>query len=409
MKVLHVIHSVDPRSGGPSHAIRSLLSEQVSAGQDVSLLATTTQSAEPWEPREQYVDTMLADSSFSGAEVHLGRAYGRRHPLNRFAFSPDCNRWLHRTLSDTKMRPDVVHIHGTFSHLTNSAAKAARSFGVPYIIRPAGSLDAQCFRMGNHLLKQLYTQLTLRKDLCHAAFIQAMSQDEKQAISSWLPHDRLSVIPHGVTIPNLDCDASRRDLYSQFPQLCGKRILLFLGRITAKKRPEIIVRALAKLRMTSPDSVLVIAGNDAGHLPATRDEVQRHGLDEAVIFTGFLSGKLKQAALSVADIFVLPSIDENFGVAVVEAMAHGTPVVVTPEVASHIYVDNAEAGLTVPGNDDAFAEAIANILSGDPTAMGDRGRQYVQQHLTWPAVNQRLNDLYEQAIRPQRQTTLQST
>ncbi|TWU06968.1 2-deoxystreptamine glucosyltransferase [Symmachiella macrocystis] len=402
MKILHVIHSVDPRSGGPSHAIRSLLSAQIAAGKDVSLLATTTQSAEPWEPRERYVEIMLADPSFFGAEVHLGRAYGRRHPLNRFAFSPDCNRWLHRTLSEANTRPDLVHIHGTFSHLTNSAARAARKFRVPYIVRPAGNLDPQCFRMGSHWLKQIFTQFTLRTDLCHAAFVHAMSEDEEQAILSWLPENRIHVIPHGIAIPEINDDNSRQELYARFPELRGKRVLLFLGRIAAIKRPEVAVRAMAQLRLDFPDSVLLIAGHDAGHLSETRDAVESCGLTDDIVFSGFLSGRLKQAALTVADVFVLPSIHENFGVAVVEAMAHGTPVVVTPEVATHVFVDNSGAGLTVPGNADAFAEAIARILSANPMEMGLRGRQYVEKHLTWPVVETELTSFYKMAIRQTR-------
>ena len=115
MRLLHVIHSLDPRSGGPSHAIRAMVREQVRAGCQVTLLATDVQSAEPWAPREEYRRHILEDPAFSGAEVFLGRSFGRRRPWSRFSYSPECAGWLCRRLADANKRPEVVHIHGVFS------------------------------------------------------------------------------------------------------------------------------------------------------------------------------------------------------------------------------------------------------------------------------------------------------
>src|SRR4029077_20449871 len=110
------------------------------------------------------------------------------------------------------------------------------------------------------------------------------------------------------------------------------------------------------------EAMLVMAGSDSGGQPAVEESVRRHGLSERVLFCGFLEGEMKAAAFRAADVFVLPSIDENFGVAVVEAMSHGTPVLVTPGVATHVHVDASKCGLTVEGTPEAMAEALMRLL-----------------------------------------------
>jgi len=117
-----------------------------------------------------------------------------------------------------------------------------------------------------------------------------------------------------------------------------------------------------------------------------------------VVFAGFLEGEAKQEALAGADLFVLPSIDENFGIAVVEAMAHGLPVVVTPGVAAHVYVDQSGGGLTVEGTVESLAEGMRKILNGDGPAMGRRARAFIEQYLSWPAVMRQYDQMYRDAI-----------
>src|SRR4249919_23931 len=118
MKILHVIHSVDPRSGGPSNALREMIRAQLEAGHEIAVLATTVQSAEPWSPAEDFGRRMASDRAFSGAELALLPAYGRRRPWSRWAYTPAARRALNAHLRDSSRPPQAVHIHGTFSHLT---------------------------------------------------------------------------------------------------------------------------------------------------------------------------------------------------------------------------------------------------------------------------------------------------
>ena len=394
MKILHVINLVDPRSGGPSNVIRNLVREQVARGHEVAVLTTTTQTSEPWAPRDEYVRKMLAEPEFEGAEIVIAPAIGRRRPWSRWAYSRSGERWLARRMRDEARRPDVVHIHGVFSHITTRAAAWARRCGVPYIVRPAGSLDRACFEMGHHRLKYLFSQVFLRKDLEHAAAIHVTSQAEAEELAEWVPAERIVNLPHGAHVPRFDRQKAKEDFLAQFPQLRQRRIVLYMSRITEKKRLELLVEAVAQARQHIPELCLLVAGHDAGHLPVVREAVARCDMESACVFTDFLDGERKLGAFAASDLFALLSIDENFGVVVVEAMAHGVPVLVTSGVASHVYVDRAEAGMTIDGHPEEAAEAIRQMLEGDLLAMGERGRQYVEDHLSWASIAQSLDDVY---------------
>lgn len=398
MRVLHVIHSIDPRSGGPSQAIRDLVQRQACSGYDVALLATSTQSAEPWDSPDSYSARMSTDTSFAHTRLYLAQAFGRRHPWSRYAYSPSGARWLKGLVRDSARRPEVIHIHGIFSHLTSMAASTARRYGIPYVLRPAGGLDSSCLSMGSKRLKQLFTSLILRNDLRAAMFIHATSTAEAEELAHWVPRNRIRVIPHGVPIPAPGPAGGMEAFLERFPSLGKRRIVLFMSRVAPKKRPELLVEAVARLRIQLPDIALVIAGSDAGAMASVRNAVHAMGMEDISVFTGFLGGELKQSAFAAASVFVLPSVDENFGVAVVEAMAQGVPVVVTPGVASHEYVDQSGGGMTVAGTPDDIAHGIRQILDGDGVTMGRRGKEFVAASLSWASVVPHIGAMYHDAI-----------
>jgi glycosyltransferase involved in cell wall biosynthesis len=394
VNILHILHSLDPRSGGPSNALRGLVRAQVARGHRVAIVATTAQSAEPWAPRDEFVARMLADPAFAGAEVLIGRAWGRRRPWSRFSYCPHTIRLLARRLASPETRPEVVHIHGAFSHLTIRAAQLARQWRIPYIVRPAGSFDEACLAKGMAQWKRVFLRLFHRRDLRLAAAVHVTSQAEAEHLGRTAPGCRLAVVPHGVELPDAPLPEQVEAFLSRFPQLRGKRVVLFLSRLHEKKRPQWLVEAFCRLRHEMPNLALVLAGPDAGLADGLKLRAQAAGLNGQAVLPGFVQGPDKAAAFSLAHVFCLPSQDENFGVAVVEAMAHGVPVVVTPGVASHVYVDAAGCGLTVADDLDGLTEGLRRLLRSDRAELGRRGRQYVEKHLTWPAVADQLDALY---------------
>jgi len=399
MRILHVIHSVDPRSGGPSHSLRGLVRAQVDRGDRVTIVATTAQSAEPWAPREEFAGRMHAAPAFQGVELLLGRALGRHRPWSRFSYCPHAVGLLKRQLVDPLACPQVVHIHGAFSHLTIRAAQLARRWGIPYVLRPAGSFDAACLQKGLVRWKRVFLRLFHRRDLRRAAAVHVTSQAEAEHLERTVAGCRMAVIPHGVDLPAAPPQFALDGFLDRYPQLRGKRVVLFISRLHEKKRPVWLLEACRRLRQTMPELTLILAGPDAGMAAELRARAQAAGFNGEVLFPGFLQGSEKTAVFSLAHVFCLPSQDENFGVAVVEAMAHGLPVVVTPGVASHVYVDASGCGLTVDDDLPAFAEGVRRMLLADRDELGRRGRRYVEEHLTWPAVAQQMEDLYRQALK----------
>jgi len=399
MHILHVIHSIDPRSGGPSHALRGLIQAQVGGGHRVTVVATTAQSAEPWAPRDQFVARMLSDPALAGTQVLMGRAWGRRRPWSRFSYSPHAVRLLARRLAGSETRPEVIHIHGQFSHLTIRAARLARRWAIPYVIRPAGSFDAQCLKRGMARWKKMFLYLFHRCDLRLAAAVHVTSQAEAEHLERIVPACRLAVIPHGVDLAAEPSQALTDAFLDRFPQLRGKRVVLFLSRLHEKKRPQWLVEAFRRLMPEAPGVALMLAGPDAGLADSLRSQVSATGVNGRAVFPGFLQGADKAAALSIAHMFCLPSQDENFGVAVVEAMAYGVPVVVTPGVASHVYVDASGCGLTVEDSIEGVTEGIRKMLQADREELGRRGREYVEKHLTWPAIAKKIEELYLEVVR----------
>ncbi len=402
MHILHVIHSIDLHAGGPSHVVRAMAGGQVAAGHQVSLLTTDIQAAQPRRTPEAYRQSVEADEALCKCEVHLLPAWGRRRPWSTYGYSPGARGWLGRRFADPARRPEVVHVHGVFSHVTSLAATAAARCGIPYVLRPAGILDAACLGSGRAWLKRLLLRFSLRRDLEAAAALHATSPAEARELRRWVPPEKICTIPLGVEVNGRAGPDVRERFLARFPQMRGKRVVLFLGRIAAKKRPELLVEAVARLRSDMPGLALLFAGQDDGGMAAVDAAVCDYGLAEAVFHAGFVEGDEKAGTFAASHLFALPSLDENFGIAVVEAMAHGLPALVTPGVAACRYIEASGAGLVVEGTPDAFAEGVRRILSADAAAMGRAGQQYVRQHLSWQAALASLDRLYESAMTPPR-------
>jgi len=341
---------------------------------------------------------MQHDSAFAGAEVCLEPAYGRSRKWANFAFSPRSNRWLRERLGDRALAPDVVHIHGVWAHTTSAAAAWARRYSIPYGIRPAGSLFSNCLRMGRQSLKRAFSFLYLRRDLRHASFVQATSLREAEELRRFASLDQIKVVPHGVDMPRWDAKRASDGFLAEHPSLAGKRVLLYLARVTPIKRPEFLVKAMSRIVPDYPDVVLLLGGYEEPHLDVVMRVAEEHGLRDSVKHLGFLQGDAKQGAFAVADLFALPSVTENFGVSVIEAMAHGVPVLTTPGVASSRYVDQSGGGITVEDGVDAIAAGMRRLLESDRDAIGERGRRFVMEHLSWSSVANRIEDVYRDVL-----------
>jgi glycosyltransferase involved in cell wall biosynthesis len=292
---------------------------------------------------------------------------------------------LHRSLAGF----DLAHLHSVFLWPTAATAAAARRLGIPYVISPRGMLVPELIRRKSWFLKRLWIELFERRNLAGAAAVHVTAEIE--AADIWrlgLMVRGFATIPNGIEVPPAGTGTGAAPM-----DAISKPIVLFLGRVNWKKGLDRLIPAMLHV----PDAQLVIAGNDEdGYALQMAALARRHGVAERTHFIGPLHGPAKWRAFAAADIFVLPSYSENFGNAVLEAMASGVPVIVTPEVGLARTVSETEAGLVVEGTHEKIGAAIAELLvnPNQRTRMGTAGRAAALKYFSWDGIAAQMEALY---------------
>ncbi len=402
MKILHVIRSIDPFCGGPTSAFRGLVPEQVRLNDEIHALTSTIPAFSRHDPIGAYLKEMDNDPVLQQIDVTMLKGFGRKKPWNSFAWTPGARRWARQYFSDPRTIPDIIHIHAVFTHSYGVVAAEARRRGVPYIIEPHGNLDSTSFEMKSYRLKKAFTRLVMQKDLDHAAGIRASSTFEARELENWVDPEKIRFIPHGVELPEFDRDEAAARFFDAYPAMRGRRFILCLARLHPVKRIDLVIQALAQVRRDHPDMALVVIGQDGGDLKHLQKEVDRLGLQNDVLFTGFLDGPIKEGAYAAATVFALTSIHENFGISLLEAMAHGLPSIATPEVGAAEHLEIAGGGLIAEGTPEGIAAGIRKILEANLREMGDSARTHVQREFSWPSIARQMREWYEELVEKQK-------
>jgi glycosyltransferase involved in cell wall biosynthesis len=378
MRVLHVISDLKAAAGGVTSAVAGLATaQQRAAGLDVTILATFLGEAD-----RGLIERLTA----AGVALRLvGPAAGRlvRHPD------------LSRATSEAVASADIVHVAGLWEAIQHSAAVAARGRGIPYLFSPHGMLDPWSLAR-RKWIKRLYMVWRLREDLDRAAAIHYTCEVERDLVQPLRLHAPPIIEPNGLDLSEFQSLPSPDVFRARHRQLAGgKPFVLFLSRIDPKKGLDLLVPAFARLQKT--DALLVIAGPDLVNYQA---EVQRlasdQGIADRVLFTGMLRGTERIEALAAATLFVLPSYQENFGIAVIEALAAGVPVVISDQVNIHAEIAAAGVGGVVPTQIEALAGEMQRWLT-DPAlyeAAKDRAPAFARDHYDWRQIAQRWKERY---------------
>ncbi len=302
---------------------------------------------------------------------------------------------------------DIVHIHSVFLFPTTAAAYWCWRHGVPYILSPHGSLDPTSLSkgyltnrltvLGSRVRKWVYLRTLAKLDLGRAAALHFTSQPEMETAASLRLLAPGFVAPLPVDIPRTHGEAITA-LRSRYPQFKGKKIILFLSRLDPVKGLDQLVPALGRLAARRDDFAFVLAGGGAGAYEAeVKALIRRHGLEARTAMLGRVAGEEKWAVFREADIFALPSYHENFGVAVVEAMGSGLPVVVSNRVDIWGYVSQAGAGFVTDPVAEQIAAALERLLDDEALcrAMGTAGVQLVRESFAASFVVAALVERYE--------------
>ena len=386
LRVLHVIPSLSPSHGGPTVALPLLARALALTGVRVSV--ATTDDDGPGA----HLPIPLGEPGVRKKEATY---YYFRKQTDFYRFSWSLSRWLSAHIRDF----DLVHIHALFAYPSTAAAGLARWQKIPYVVRPLGVLNRWGMENRRRRLKHWSMRFLEEPILRGAARIHYTSeQEQRQACDAGAGSFPSAIIPLGI-----DTDVYR-DLpppavfATRFPVTIGRDVVLFLSRLDAKKGLDLLLPAFAEVNRQAPNSLLVIAGDGApAYVAGLRAQAAKLGLGEnKVLWTGFLGGAEKAAALGAADIFVLPSYSENFGIAAAEALAAGLPSVLSDQVAIAEDAYAADAAVVVPCQVPALAAALARLLSEPETRarLGVNARQLVSQKFSLEVTGRHLVQLY---------------
>ena len=287
-------------------------------------------------------------------------------------------------------KPDILHDNGLWRPHNHRLAALAAEHGIARVVSIRGMLEPWAMAH-RHWKKRLAWLVYQRRDLTRANSLHVTADSEGHALAPLKLGVRIDVIPNGIDLPR------RRERAIDAGD--GTRTALYLGRIHPKKGLPMLIAAWARLR---PDGWrLVIAGPDeAGHRAEVMRAVAEARLDSAVVFPGPVEGDAKRAAFEAADLFVLPSYSENFGIVVAEALAHGVPVLTTRGT-PWAGLEERRCGWWVEATTEGLHAGLqAAIACSAETRrdMGARGREFVSERFDWAHVAARFAALYEELL-----------
>lgn len=380
--VMQVAASIAPRDGGPATGILALNAAFRQQGLSAIVITTNADGDRGQLPHHR---SGLVQQD--GALVHYGN---RSRPLRLK------NSWQQaRLIWKLAPRADVIHIHGVYLAHSLWAYLAARHFKIPYVVQPHGTLEPYQEREGR-LRKHLFNRVVGNSVLQHAKFFVAASTAEALNLGRRVPSVPANVFPLGVSLPSPRAPSGlSQEQIGLISSVPVSRRVAFVGRLAQKKRPDILVDAWNKVDVE--DAILVLAGpaEDWTH----RELCQRLTLRRAgrVISLEQLDRAEVAWVLQQCGIFVLPSENENFGIAVAEAMASKCAVVTTNATAASEHVTNSECGVTLTNGTVKEVEAALTSMLHRPSEtkrMGERARKYADERLSWHQTSLRLSHHY---------------
>ncbi|MEM6401004.1 MAG: hormogonium polysaccharide biosynthesis glycosyltransferase HpsP, partial [Cyanobacteria bacterium P01_D01_bin.116] len=330
--------------------------------------------------------------------------YFKCSPFRRYKFSLDLLKWLNHHAGEY----DLAHIHALFSPVSSTAAAVCRAKQLPYILRPLGTLDPADLQKKRQL-KLFYAALLERPNINKAAAIHFTSEQEAKVSHRFDVNTKDLVIPLGVkdckdvkmSVSNQCRDIKNNVSKFNIPDNVPK--ILFMSRIDPKKGLDILIPALEKLLNEGLSFHFVLAGTnpqDPNYEQKIKSQIQASSLNKYTTITGFVTGELKSALLESADLFVLPSYYENFGIAVAEAMVAGIPVVISDQVHICQDISGSESGWVGKTNIESIADLLREALKY-PEERQRRGllaRKFALLNYSWDAIAQKIVEAYQDII-----------
>lgn len=371
IRVIHTVSTLRADYGGPGRSITSLcsaLTEHVNV--DLISYGYARGEEPPVMPKAKDV------------RVHLIEQHGPL--LGGLTFGVRFRNAVRRTVRDAGDAPVMLHDHGLWLRTNHATASVSHRLGVARIVSPRGMISKWAMDF-HRTKKRVAWTLYQERDLRAARLIHATSDDEADDVRRLELRVPVAVVPNGVELPSAPLNRARTS---------GKRTALFLSRIHPKKGVLELIRAWARTR--PPGWTLVIAGpDDNGHRGEAEALVKREGLGALITFTGSVPNDDKWRLYADADLFILPTFSENFGIAIAEALGSGLPVITTTGAPWRVLKDLG--GWWIDTGIEPLAAAISDATSmsdDERWRRGRRGQDYVSREFSWSSIGARMAAVY---------------
>lgn len=399
LNILFVVHGYKPayRIGGPILSVSALAEKLVEKGHNVTVFTTNSNQSEDLDiatdcPHQVngvevwYFKRKVIFGKLSSIIPYFSKSIG-------YLYVPKLKRNLIRVLPEI----DIVHTHLPFVYPTFIAAKIARQFGKPLFYHQRGVLDPSRLSFRS-LKKMLYIKYVEKPIIDSASTLIALTKFEIESYKAITSRTiTIKVIPNGINTSEYVTVSAPENILG-IPM--SAPVILFLGRLHPIKGADVLIEAFFEVNKEIPNAVLVLAGPDEFKLESKfKAIVEEKGLRDKILFPGMVTGDLKRNLLARANIFALPSAGEGFSMAVLEAMASETAVMISPGC-NFPEIEQRNAGAIVSVNSIKWAKALIQMISNRENLMrmGKNGKELVSQEYSWDKIADMMIEAYDEVI-----------
>lgn len=385
MKITFIV-GFYPEIGGPFSALKNLLTVLSHKRHEISVISPIPASYD--KSKLKFVKGLPFKVRFL-----------KQGLLNRII--PGYSKYWKKEFKENLQESEIFHINGIFTHYSLLISDLNK----PYVLSLRGSLMKNAYKLSKLImLKKIIFMKLLGKKIIHkASLIHVMCQKELEDFLEFFPElkYKVSIIPNGLNLNEFQNIPSKKEFTCKYPVLKNKKYILFLGRLHKIKGLDLLIKAF-NILSREDDLCLVIAGDDDGDGYGNRIKkmVKNFNLKDRVVFTGMLSGDDKLSALYNAEVFVLPSYSENFGMSVVESMACGTPVVISDKVGISKEIEENNAGIVVKTNAESIYAGIKNLLDNPDLGMriSENAKKMVKDYYDIDKVADKMAKAYRKIL-----------
>ena len=398
MKVIHIIGGLDPSGGGPAQIVIGLNKFLNKKGIESIIWTTNAGYIENLDvPLKQNI-------TYNGSNVifypYSDNFFIRK--INKLYYSGLFANKFYLDLCRNINQYDIVHIHGFYSFFQIFSSRLATFKKKSYIITPQGSIIKDLIFLKSRFYKERYIKFFGKKILENAIGLHCLTHYEKKEIEKFgFKIKNYFHIPSGIDPNDFKCLPPKGLLFEKYPNLRGKKIILFFSRISFKKGLDTLISSLAKITKSKKDVHLLLVGADnEGYIRTVNKWIDNYGINDFVSYVGLATGKDKLMYLQDSDMFVLPSYSENYGLSVIEAIYMGLPVVVTENVGVAEYIRRCGAGYVTKKDDQMIIKSIIHLCNNPMEAkeMGKKGKIFVEENLLWNQIVEGMIKVYHDIL-----------